>query len=114
MVRPPEVVEEFGYTKELVTRNRTMSSAVVDAESMSMHGSDFRGKNGGGCLNFSSTVISTRISKSDICFQGRTQRRRSELKSISHRAKRRRATREPNACSLRTGAVCRQIILERL
>jgi hypothetical protein len=71
MVRPPEVVEEFGYTKELVTRSRTMPSAVVDAESMSMHGSDSRRKNGGGCLNFSSTVISTRISKSDISFRVR-------------------------------------------
>jgi hypothetical protein len=66
MARPPEVVEEFGYTKQLVTRNRTMPSAVVDAENMSMHGSDFRRKNGGGRLGFSSTVISTRISKSDI------------------------------------------------
>jgi hypothetical protein len=110
MVRPPEVVEEFGYTKELVTRNRTMPSAVVDAESTSMHGSDSRRKNGGGCLNFSSAVNSTRISKSDIFFQGQAWRRRSELKSIAHRAKRR----EPNARSLRTGAVCRQIILERL
>jgi len=42
MVRPPEVVEEFGYTKELFTCNRTMSFAVLDAESMSMHGSDSR------------------------------------------------------------------------
>jgi hypothetical protein len=71
MVRPPEVVEEFGYTKELFTCNRTMSFAVLDAESMSMHGSDSRRNNGGGCLNFRSTLISTRISKSGGSFRGR-------------------------------------------
>ena len=48
MLRPPEVVEEFGYTNELVTGSRTMLSMIVDAESMSMHASDFRRKNGDG------------------------------------------------------------------
>src|SRR3954452_12136425 len=52
MLRPPEVVEEFGYTNELVTGSRTMLSMIVDAESMSMHASDFRRKNAGGGLNF--------------------------------------------------------------
>jgi len=62
MLRPPEVVEEFGYTNELVTGSRTMLSMIVDAESMSMHASDFRRKNAGGGLTSRSKILNSRAS----------------------------------------------------